>query len=862
LAKLTEKLQTAFGRLQARDLAGAARLCGEVLSAAPGHRDALHLLGVVRLAGGNADEAASLIKKALEGGPSDAAMLENLGLAHFVLRNYATAEMLFRDALMQGASHGPLYMRLGIALASQGKLADAVTALREAAARSPDMPDVHLNLGNTLAERGQAEEALACYNRVLALQPDHPAAHFNLGNLHRNAGRLEDAELSYQRVLAVAPNDADVHNNLGLVYEQQMRLDEAAACYRQALALSPDHTHALSNLGNVLQRQGRLEEAAASCERALAIQPDFVDALINLGNVRAAQSRPEEAQPLYERALRINPHSIDAYRNLGKLFKGQGRMDEAIASYRRVLELDRDQADTYIDLGVAYLHAGNLEPASACFRRALEIRPDHAEASYNLAETFKVQGKLDEAAGQYERMLAREPHHLQALSGLIHIQQHMCSWNGLEQRWQQLRGEMAVANDGRLSPFSVLSLPTTAAEQQSCAVAWARRHVEPWFTARSALGFDFSERRKRDKLRIGYLAWGFHRHATGYWAAELFELHDRTGYEVLAYSCGPDDGSDIRARIRSACDRFIEISRESHFAAARRIYEDGVDVLVDLTGYTLGGRQQIAALRPAPVQVNWFYPGTMGTTCMDYFIADPFVVPPELDRFFTERVVRLPDCYMITDRKRPVSEHTPTRAECGLPDGGIVFCCFNQAYKILPDVFASWMRIMNAVPGSVLWLLESNRWATDNLRRAATERGVAGERIVIAPHRPMPEHLARYRLADLSLDTFPYTSHTTASDALWVGCPLVTRMGSTFASRVAGSALINAGMRELVADSAESCERLAVELATSPGRLQDIRRRLRESRDSCALFDTPRFVKNLEAAYENMFEAWTKKNAK
>jgi predicted O-linked N-acetylglucosamine transferase (SPINDLY family) len=307
----------------------------------------------------------------------------------------------------------------------------------------------------------------------------------------------------------------------------------------------------------------------------------------------------------------------------------------------------------------------------------------------------------------------------------------------------------------------------------------------------------------------------------------------------------------------------VDVSGETPFTTAQRIYDDGVDVLVDLTGYTLGARTPILALRPAPVQVNWLgYPGTLGTDCVDYLVADPVIVPPGQESNYTEKVVRLPDCYQVNDRRREVSERVPSREECGLPATGIVFCCFNQAYKILPDVFASWMRIMNAVPGSVLWLLESNRWAIDNLRRAATERGVAGERIVIAPHRPMPEHLARYRLADLSLDTFPYTSHTTASDALWVGCPLVTRMGSTFASRVAGSALINAGMRELVADSAESCERLAVELATSPARLQDIRRRLRESRDSCALFDTPRFVKNLEAAYENMFEAWTKKNAK
>ena len=338
-------------------------------------------------------------------------------------------------------------------------------------------------------------------------------------------------------------------------------------------------------------------------------------------------------------------------------------------------------------------------------------------------------------------------------------------------------------------------------------------HVDPIAAVRPALGFDFSRRRARDRLRIGYLAWGLHRHATGYWAVELFELHDRARCEVFAYSYGPDDGSDVRARTSAAHASTSSQCRETRISPRRAASTmTAWTCVVDLTGYSLGMRPQILALRPAPVQVNWFYAGTMGTRCMDYFIADPYTVPPELEPHFTERIARLPDCYMITDRKRPISDPGPSRADCGLAEGATVFCCFNQTYKILPDVFASWMRILRAVPGSVLWLLETNRWAVENLRCSALEQGVAAERIIFAPYQPVADHLARYRLADLALDTFPYTSHTTAADALWAGCPLVTRMGSTFASRVAGSALINAGMRELVADSAEACERLAIEL--------------------------------------------------
>ena len=854
---VAEKLRAAFGRFRSRDLAGAARLCGEVLREAPGHRDALHLLGVVRLAGGEADEAAALIRKALDGGAPEAAMQENLGLAHLVLRNFATAEALFRDALVLGASHGSLYLRLGIALSSQGKLADAVTALREAAARSPGDVDVHLNLGNTLAERGEAEEALACYNRVLALQRNHPAALFNLGNLHRNAGRFEEAENCYKRVLAVTPNDADVHNNLGLVYERQGRLDESAACLRHALALSPGHAHALSNLGNVLRQRGLLEEAAARCEQALALRPNFVDALINLGIVRGEQGRPGEAQSLYERALRAAPGNSDAYLNLGALLSAQGRWKAALACYRKALEASPRQARLHNDLGNALRDRGNLEEAIVAYKTALDIDPKSATGHYNLAEALKGAGRFDEAIASYERALALKPDFLRALGALTYVRQHVCDWGGIDASWQRLRAEAIGKAGSGISPFSILYMPFTAQEQLACAREWARETLGRAETMRAGSRFDHPSRARPGRLRVGYLSWDFHQHATAYLVAELFELHDRSRFEVSAYSYGPDDGSAIRARIKSGCEHFSDVGEESYIETAQRIRRDGIDVLVDLKGYTLGSRSRILALRPAPVQVNWLgFPGSMGTDCVDYLLADPFIIPEGEERHYAEKVVRLPDCYQVNDRKREIGAVTPSREACGLPADGVVLCSFNQTAKILPDVFASWMRIMKAVPGSVLWLLETNRWAAENLRRSATEHGVAAGRIVFAPHRPVAEHLARYRLADLALDTFPYTSHTTAADALWAGCPLVTRVGDTFASRVAGSVLISAGLSDLVTESPADFERLAIELASTPGRLQAIRHRLRDGRDSCALFDTPRFARNLENAYETMFAAF------
>ena len=859
---LAEKLREAFGRFNARDLAGTEQLCAEILRQSPRNPDALHLLGVVRLMGGNAREAVSLISGALESNPHEGAALENLGLAYLVAGDPVRAEAALRKALSLGAAHGLLYMRLALALGSQGKLSEALTLLQTAAERAPNDPDVHLNLGNALAESGQLEAAAGCYRKVLALRPDHVDAHFNLGTLFKRIGRLDEAAAAYHNALMHAPGHAEVHNNLGLVYVQQGKSDEAIACFRRALELDPAQIQACNNLGNQLLAQGQRDHAVACYEKALALAPEHPDAYINLGNARAGQGLFADAQVLFEKALQLAPGSVDAHRNLGRLLRLQGRREEALSHLRRALEIDPSQADSCNDLGTAYRESGDLEGAEARYRKAIELDSNHVDAHYNLAETLKLQGRLDEAAALDERVLALKADYFPALGALIHLRQHMCAWDGIEELWERLRHEAIGKPGAGISPFSILSQPTSPQEQLACAKAWAEQELAPLAAERARQGFDFpAPRRVRDKLRIGYLSWDFHRHATAYLIAELFELHDRDRFEIYAYAFGPDDGSAIRARIRAACDRFIDVADQTYVATSQAIYNDGVDILVDLKGYTQGSRPQIMALRPAPIQVNWLgYPGTMGADCMDYIIADPHIIPDAMERFYSEKVIRLADCYQINDRRREISARTPSRDECGLPAQGLVFCCFNLSYKILPDIFGRWMRIMQAVPKSVLWLLDTNRWAVENLQRAAAAQGVAPERLVFAPRLPQAEHLARYRLADLALDTFPYTSHTTASDALWAGCPLVTCIGETFASRVAASLLINAGMHELVTESFEAYERLVLKLAASPEKIGRLRDELQAGRDSCPLFDTPRCVKNLEHAYEAMFDIYAGKD--
>ena len=852
---LGDKLAAALQRFNAGDIGGVEHLCGEILRESPQQADALHLLGVARLMSGRAADAATALRRALAAKPGDVAILENLGLACLAVQDHVQAESILRQALAAGSSSGLTYMRLGMALGLQRRFAEALSLLQTAAEKSPNDVDVLLNLGNAHCQLDQWQEAVGIYQRALVLQPQNADAHFNLGTLFRQIKRLDEAEASFQRVLQIAPGYAEAHINLGLVYAEQGRLDDAIGSYRRALELAPQMVQAHNNLGNVLMLKGARDEAVASYERALAIDPQHPDAYVNLGAVRAVDGDLAAARMLYEKALQYAPADFDAHRGLAVALQIAGRRQEALNHFRQAFEINPRNADTCSDLGRVYRDMSDLGEAAQWFRKALAIDTNYVEAHYELAETLKVGGRFDEAVAGYERALAIKADYFPALSGLIYVRQHMCAWDGIEALWERSRREAIGRAGSGVTPFSVLSQPTTPEEQLACARAWAQQQAAPFARQATVLGFDFAHRKANERLRIGYLSWDFHAHATSYLIAELFELHDRRRFEIFAYSMGPEDGSEIRQRVRRAVDHFVDVAGESETAAAQKIYADNIDILVDLKGYTQGARTGIMALRPAPLQLNWLgFPGSMGAEFIDYIVADPFVIPEGFEKYYSEQVLRLPDCYQSNDRHRPIGEQAGGREACGLPPAGFVFCCFNLTHKILPDVFACWMRILAAVPGSVLWLLEANPWAVENLRRVAAAHGVAPERLVFAPMKPLAEHLARYRLANLALDTFPYTSHTTASDALWAGCPLVTRTGATFASRVAGSLLRNAGLPDLVTDSLDGYEKLVLALAGDPLQLGELRQRLQANRDSCALFDTPRFVRNLEGAYESIVE--------
>ena len=663
------------------------------------------------------------------------------------------------------------------------------------------------------------------------------------------AGDLVESERLFRRVLDAEPRDPVALHHLGVIALQQQRGAAAEAWLAQAADAHPEDPRIQFHLALAHKALDRTDAAAAHYERAVALAPGFADAHVNLGNLRRAQDRLDDARASYERALAAAPGHAGAHNNLGTVLRELGDAQAAVTSHRRALAINPRHAGAHGNLGNALVALGRIDEAIAHFRQALALAPDLPSTHLNLAGALRQINDLDGAAAELRHARTAAPDDAEVLSQLVHVLQGLCDWDGLD----ALQAELVTAVEhGRVAvPFTLLSLPSTAAQQQVAARAWMAQAVagaRPIAPAGPRAGS-----RGNAPIRIGYLSSDYHEHPTSYLIAELLERHDRGRFAIHAYSTGPDDGGPSRQRVIEACDGFVDLAALSHEAAARRIAADRIDILVDLNGCTAGARPRILAHRPAALQVNYLgYPGTMGAAFMDYIVVDPVVAPPEDQPWFDERLVHLPHSYQVNDSKRPVAPDRPARVDVGLPADGFVFCCFNSPYKLTPTFFAAWMRLLAAVDGSVLWLLEGTASGSDRLRRAAGAAGIDPARLVFAPSVPFPRHLARQPLADLCLDTLPYGGHTTASDALWSGVPLVTCRGPTFPGRVGASLLTALDLPELITPTLAAYEGLALALAREPARLAALRARLAHHRAVKPLYDCARFTRDLERAYAAM----------
>jgi predicted O-linked N-acetylglucosamine transferase (SPINDLY family) len=669
-------------------------------------------------------------------------------------------------------------------------------------------------------------------------------------SFHRE-GKLREAERQYEAVLNAQPNHFDGLHLLGVVRAQQGDLDAAVELISRALDQQPHSAEALFNLGLALSKLNRYTEAMVIYDKALALNPDYTDVLYNRGNTLAALDRYQEAIEGYDEALRINPDHVDVLYNRGNALRKLNRHAEAIASYDKALNIKPDHAEVLNNRGDALQSLSQYAEAITNYDRALAIKPDLANAYYNRGTALGTLHRHEEATVSYHKALEIDPDCSYALGEAAGSRGQVCDWHDRDLQEQQLLKNVRAGKPACV-PFLFLAASHSPADQLICATTFVRDRCP---AGRHSLWK--GERYQHDRIRVAYVSADFHEHATAYLMARLLERHDRTRFETVSVSFGPDGESEMRRRLKNAFERFIDVRQKSDFDIASLMRELEIDIAVDLKGFTTDCRTGIFALRPAPIQVNYLgYPGTMGAEYIDYIIADEFVIPRDHQVHYSEKVAYLPDCYQVNDSMRRIAEHTPTRAEVGLPERGFVFCSFNNSYKITPAVFDVWMRLLREVEGSVLWLLEANAAVARNLRREAADRGIAPERLVFAPRIKVADHLARHRLADLFLDTLPLNAHTTASDALWVGVPLVTCLGTTFAGRVAASLLNAIGLNELITHALEEYEALALELAANRKRLAEIKSKLAENRNTFPLFNTDRFRRHIEAAYTTMWERY------
>jgi protein O-GlcNAc transferase len=799
------------------DLTGAARLYADALAQAPENADALCYLAMIRCQQAQFDQGIDLLRRAVAVAPRRASAHNLLGMA---------------------------YHRLG-------RLDAAIASLDAAIACEPSLADAHGNRASVLLDLRSYSEAVLSCDRAIALMPDSITDWCTRGTALAELARHEEAILSYEEALARAPRLAEAHFNRGQCLAKLGRYEEALSAYSHALSTNPRMIEALNDQGNVLKKLGRHEEALASYDTAIGLSPEFAEAFCNRGNALGALKRYAEALASYDRAITLKPSHAEALQNRGIVLTKLGRPAEALADFDRAIELRPNSAE------LMYFRANVLDDlrrhndALASCDRAIELNPHYAEGLYYRGYLLTVQGRLQEALASYDQAIALDPDQtIRFLGDRLFVKMRLCEWHDLERDSAQLIS--AVENNRCVEkPLPLLLIRSTLEQQLKCAQLYTDA-----FRWTDADPLSRRERYAHARIRVGYLSSDLHDHPIGTLTAGLFEQHDRSRFEVIAFSIGPAADSNIRRRLRLAFDQFHDVWSKTDQEIVELMRRLEIDIAVDLNGHTGGARFNVLSRRPAPIQVSYLgFPGTMGADYIDYILADRIVISSGQDQFYTEKVVYLPDCFQINDDKREISERLPSRMQAGLPEHGFVFCSFNNSAKVTPLMFDIWMRLLRQIEGSVLWLSGGDVRALHNLREEARKRGISTDRLIFASREQhSQDHLARLRLADLFLDTLPYNAHTTASDALWAGVPLVTCVGSTYSGRVAASLLHAIGLPELITDSLEEYQALALQLARNPELLASVKDKLARNRRACPLFDTVRCTRHIEAAYTTMWE--------
>lgn len=843
-------LDQAINAFQSKNFERAKSILIKIIKGEPNNSIALQILGLIKAIENNLDEAIIFFLAAVKITPLDPTIHFNLAKAYSDNLQHKEALPFYQENIRLDKNNSFAWLNYGISLVELLQYEQALYCYENALSINPNSELIYLNKGVLLVKLRKYSEAIDCINKAIQLKPDFIEAWINKGKTLHDLLRYEDAINSFDQAILLDPCSSMAWVNKGLTLFQLKRFDEALEHYEKAIQLKPDFAEAWCYKAILLHELKIYHEAIEHYEKAIQLKPDFTEAWINTSFSYFCLKRYENSLACAERALQLNPELADAWNNRGNALHGLKRYSEALVCYEKTLQLKPDLVDAWTNRGNSFYSLGYYEEALTHHEKAIQLKPDFAAAWRNKGLVLNDLKRFDEAVAHYQQALTLDPSIDWAHGDLLHTKMRICDWSNFSISLEKLTSEVEAGNKST-APFILLALTDNSLLQKKCSEIYCKS-FHPF---KPELG-PISKQIKKNKICIGYFSADFRDHAVSRLIVELFELHDKNKFEIIAFSFSFSDGdkSQIRLRLNQAFDKFIDVSNMSDLEVAKLSRELGVDIAVDLGGFTTHSRTDVFAYRAAPIQVSYLgYLGTMGSNFIDYLVSDFKIIENSMMDYYSEKIIRIPS-YQVNDRKRPIASKEFSRQELGLPENGFIFCCFNNNFKILPTTFDSWMRILNNIDGSVLYLFADNQIIENNLRSEAEIRGISSNRIIFCKFLPPPEYLARFRICDLFLDTFPYNAGTTASDALWAGLPVLTLMGQSFASRVAASLLYAIGLPELATTTKSEYESLAINLATDTKRLANIKKILSKNRLSTPLFDTPLFTRHIENAYCQIYE--------
>ena len=705
-----------------------------------------------------------------------------------------------------------------------------------------------------LHKNGQLEKAKNICLEILKSEPDNFNTLHLLGIIAFQTKNYQASEKILNKVIKIKPDFADAYTNRGIVLKVLNKSEEAIESWNSAIKINSKNFQAYNHRGVALIELKRPKEAIESWNNAIKIKPDFAEAYNNLGNVLNDLKKFDESLKNYNEAIKIKPNFFEAYSNRGSVLKALNKLEEALNSCNEAIKINSKYAEAYNNRGIILAELKQVGAALENYENAIKINPNFSDAYNNQGVLLIELKRLDDAKESFESALKINPDSNFLLGRLIATKNNLCDWNSFIENSEKLKSNIEKGKKSS-SPFNLLSIYDLPELQKKFTETFVKEEYPDTNSTDPII-----KKKPKKKIRLGYYSADFHNHPVSYLIANLFELHDKSKFELIAFSLGPKKNDEMQNRISKAFDKFINVKSKTEKEISILSRELEIDIAIDLMGFTKNNKFRIFINRCAPVQISYLgYAGTTGTKSIDYIIGDKILIPEKYQKNFSEKIIYLPNSFMVNDPTKKISDKIITREEFDLPKNGFVFCCFNKKYKITPNVFEIWMRLLKKIDGSVLWLFEENSTSIKNLKIEASKGGVDGERLIFANRVPLlADHFARHKLADLFIDTFPYTAHSTCSDALWAGLPVLTRMGQSFASRVSGSLLNAIGLNELITNTEEEYENKAFSLATDPNYINEIKNKLYKNRLTKPLFNVKLFTKHIESAYTAIYDRYNK----